>query len=281
MRFRASGGIVPGGVCRRKAATAGRGRELRLRDSCRAVRCAVAHAARHLGSGAVAPDAEPLRDFADHRHSSVVRSPDHRSRPCCAARSHHSVDVSQIEAAGGQQAGADAGDLENSYVELVVSSSKTLVEKSRQEIIDLALAELREFFPGARAANLVKATVIKEVHATYSPRPGIESLPAQSGDGLAPHLSGGRLDGHRMAGHHGRRGAQRLRRRAMRSPSRRTARCSVPGAGPGAGRFHAAVRMTAKARGDSRPRCQAEPLCWISTNTSRNASTDKRPVRRS
>jgi squalene-associated FAD-dependent desaturase len=63
----------------------------------------------------------------------------------------------------------------NSYIELVVSSSKTLVEKSRQEIIDLALLELREFFPGARAANLVKATVIKEVHATYSPRPGIES----------------------------------------------------------------------------------------------------------
>jgi squalene-associated FAD-dependent desaturase len=62
-----------------------------------------------------------------------------------------------------------------SYVELVVSSSKTLVEKSRQEIIDLALSELREFFPGACAANLVKATVIKEVHATYSPRPGIES----------------------------------------------------------------------------------------------------------
>jgi squalene-associated FAD-dependent desaturase len=63
----------------------------------------------------------------------------------------------------------------HSYVELVVSSSKTLVEKSRPEIIDLALSELREFFPGARAANLVKSTVIKEVHATYSPRPGIES----------------------------------------------------------------------------------------------------------
>jgi squalene-associated FAD-dependent desaturase len=67
------------------------------------------------------------------------------------------------------------GSDNHSYVELVVSSSKTLVEKSRQEIIDLALSELREFFPGARAANLVKSTVIKEVHATYSPRPGIES----------------------------------------------------------------------------------------------------------
>jgi zeta-carotene desaturase len=48
------------------------------------------------------------------------------------------------------------------------------VEKSRGEIIDLALSELREFFPDARQANLVKSTVIKEVHATYSPRPGVD-----------------------------------------------------------------------------------------------------------
>jgi zeta-carotene desaturase len=62
-----------------------------------------------------------------------------------------------------------------SYIELVISSSKTLVEKSRSEIIDLALAEVREFFPQARSANLVKSTVIKEVHATYSPRPGVDN----------------------------------------------------------------------------------------------------------
>ena len=69
---------------------------------------------------------------------------------------------------------AGAPGANGSYVELVVSSSKTLVEKPRNDIIELALSELREFFPGARAANLVKSTVIKEVHATYSPRPGIE-----------------------------------------------------------------------------------------------------------
>ena len=67
----------------------------------------------------------------------------------------------------------------NSYVELVVSSSKTLVDKTKAEIVELALSELREFFPGARAANLLKSTVIKEVHATYSPRPGIESFRPQ------------------------------------------------------------------------------------------------------
>jgi uncharacterized protein with NAD-binding domain and iron-sulfur cluster len=62
-----------------------------------------------------------------------------------------------------------------SYIELVVSSSKSLIEKSRAEIVDLALAEVREFFPAARTANLVKSTVIKEVNATYSPRPGIDA----------------------------------------------------------------------------------------------------------
>jgi zeta-carotene desaturase len=61
-----------------------------------------------------------------------------------------------------------------SYVELVVSSSKELVEKPKQEIVDLAVGELREFFPAAREANLVKSTVIKEIHATYSPKPGID-----------------------------------------------------------------------------------------------------------
>ncbi len=62
-----------------------------------------------------------------------------------------------------------------SYIELVVSSSKSLIDKSRTEIVDLALKEVREFFPAAREANLVKSTVVKEVNATYSPRPGIDA----------------------------------------------------------------------------------------------------------
>ena len=62
-----------------------------------------------------------------------------------------------------------------SYVELVVSSSKALVEKPRGEIIEMALRELGEFFPIAREAKLLKATVIKEVHATYSALPGSDS----------------------------------------------------------------------------------------------------------
>jgi zeta-carotene desaturase len=66
------------------------------------------------------------------------------------------------------------GTPHGSYIELVISSSKSLLNKPRQEIIDLALKEVREFFPTARDANLVKATVIKEVNATFSPVPGID-----------------------------------------------------------------------------------------------------------
>ena len=61
-----------------------------------------------------------------------------------------------------------------SYVELVVSCSRGLVEKSKAEIVDMAVKEAQEFFPAAREAKLLKSTVIKEVHATYSPRPGID-----------------------------------------------------------------------------------------------------------
>jgi len=67
-----------------------------------------------------------------------------------------------------------------SYVELVVSRSRRLVEKSKTEIVDMAVKEAQEFFPAAREAKLLKSTVIKEINATYSPRPGIDQYRPQS-----------------------------------------------------------------------------------------------------
>jgi squalene-associated FAD-dependent desaturase len=61
-----------------------------------------------------------------------------------------------------------------SYVELVVSCSRSLVGKSKAELVEMAVKEAEEFFPDACEAKLLKSTVIKEVHATYSPRPGID-----------------------------------------------------------------------------------------------------------
>ena len=46
----------------------------------------------------------------------------------------------------------------------------------RQPIIDLARQELARFFPAVSFAQLVKATVVKEVRATYSVRPLLDQV---------------------------------------------------------------------------------------------------------
>ncbi|OLB88667.1 MAG: hypothetical protein AUI12_04285 [Acidobacteria bacterium 13_2_20CM_2_57_6] len=59
------------------------------------------------------------------------------------------------------------------YLQLVISASYDLLQKPRQEIIDLCLGEVRKALPAARNAELLKATVIKEAAATFSPEPGV------------------------------------------------------------------------------------------------------------
>jgi squalene-associated FAD-dependent desaturase len=87
-----------------------------------------------------------------------------------------------------QPAHRDAGE---NYLELVVSSSKSLVAMQRQEIVDLALRELAQFFPALGSANLLKAAVVKEVRATYSIRPGLDRLrPASASPWPAIFLAG-------------------------------------------------------------------------------------------
>ena len=60
------------------------------------------------------------------------------------------------------------------YLQLVISASYDLLPMGRQEIIDLCLKEIRAALPAAREANLIKATVIKEAAATFSPEPGVD-----------------------------------------------------------------------------------------------------------
>lgn len=66
------------------------------------------------------------------------------------------------------------GSSEGQYLQLVISANYDLVQKSRQEIIDLCLAEVRRAIPAARDAKLLKSTVIKEIAATFSPEPGCD-----------------------------------------------------------------------------------------------------------
>jgi zeta-carotene desaturase len=70
--------------------------------------------------------------------------------------------------------GAGSDTAKGQYLQLVISASYDLLQKSRQEIIDLCLNEVRHALPAAQQANLLKATVIKEAAATFSPEPGVD-----------------------------------------------------------------------------------------------------------
>jgi squalene-associated FAD-dependent desaturase len=76
---------------------------------------------------------------------------------------------------------------EGRYVQLVVSASRSLVEMGRQQVVDLVVRELVEFFPRAREAVLVKAHVVKEVRATFSAKPGLDALRPPAATGI-PNL---------------------------------------------------------------------------------------------
>jgi zeta-carotene desaturase len=65
---------------------------------------------------------------------------------------------------------------EGRYIQTVISASRSLLETPRNEIIDLAVRELAEFFPEVKEGRLEKAQVIKEVRATFSAKPGLEAL---------------------------------------------------------------------------------------------------------
>ena len=56
---------------------------------------------------------------------------------------------------------------------VVVSASRGLEARSTSEIVRAAVAELREFFAGARRASLTDSRVIREPRATFSVRPGM------------------------------------------------------------------------------------------------------------
>jgi squalene-associated FAD-dependent desaturase len=70
--------------------------------------------------------------------------------------------------------GASPAAGKGQYLQLVISASHDLLQMPRQEIIDLCLREVRHALPAAREANLLKATVIKEAAATFSPQPGVD-----------------------------------------------------------------------------------------------------------
>ncbi|MFP5235923.1 MAG: hydroxysqualene dehydroxylase HpnE [Acidobacteriota bacterium] len=62
------------------------------------------------------------------------------------------------------------------YIELVQSASREFAALPREQAIAQAADEVKEFFPAAREAKLVKATLVKEVRATFGVPPGIDQF---------------------------------------------------------------------------------------------------------
>jgi zeta-carotene desaturase len=65
--------------------------------------------------------------------------------------------------------------LHGSYLELVVSASRTFAALDRSEAIARTVRELAEFFPAMATAKLEKAALIKEVRATSCAPPGVSA----------------------------------------------------------------------------------------------------------
>jgi squalene-associated FAD-dependent desaturase len=68
------------------------------------------------------------------------------------------------------------------YIQLVVSASRTLVPMDRNQILDLALRELAEFFPKVSDAKVMRFHVVKEVRATFAATPGLVRPPIRTDD---------------------------------------------------------------------------------------------------
>jgi zeta-carotene desaturase len=58
------------------------------------------------------------------------------------------------------------------YVQIVISASYGLSNRSQQEIIDICRRELSDLLPAVKDAQLQRAVVIRENAATFSPAPG-------------------------------------------------------------------------------------------------------------
>jgi squalene-associated FAD-dependent desaturase len=101
---------------------------------------------------------------------------------------------------------------ETSHITLVSSGADDVMALQNDELIALALAELRDAVPEARAAKVVRASVVRERRATYSLAPGQPKRPATAteikglvlaGDwietGLPATIEGAAISGRRAA----------------------------------------------------------------------------------
>ena len=101
----------------------------------------------------------------------------------------------------------------SAHLSLVSSGAEAVAAPSNEELIALAVEELRESLPGARDARLLRATVVREPQATFSLALGQPARPGTR-TAVSGAVAGRRLGRYGPAGHD-------RKRRRQRSPGRR------------------------------------------------------------
>ena len=100
----------------------------------------------------------------------------------------------------------------SSHLSVVCSAADAIVGQTNQQLIDLAVDEVRSALPGARAATLRRAVAVREKRATFSVAPGMPARPGTqtavpglllAGDwidtGLPATIESAVISGHRAA----------------------------------------------------------------------------------
>lgn len=85
-------------------------------------------------------------------------------------------------------------DTETSHITLVSSGADAVMALQNDELIALALHELRDAVPEARSAKVVRASVVRERRATYSLAPGQPRRPPTATDVKGLVLAGDWID---------------------------------------------------------------------------------------
>ena len=71
-------------------------------------------------------------------------------------------------------------DAAEHYYQVVISASSDLAGRDRQSVVDQVMSDLKNVFPNAKSAKLLRWQLITEQQAVFSVQPGLNTLrPAQ------------------------------------------------------------------------------------------------------
>jgi squalene-associated FAD-dependent desaturase len=76
----------------------------------------------------------------------------------------------------GRRTGGESGPPGGHYYQVVISASRNLAGRDRDEVLTEIVAELASVWPAAKSATLLHARIVTEQAAVFSVRPGIERL---------------------------------------------------------------------------------------------------------